>query len=164
MDNFVTVMSQVVQWQRKIFTQTQERILSVELCKQFVIHLYEGILETSWKIVENEMLCVEWCDLLQTQVLAVLAVMQLTWMKVNGIWKTLFVYYAWNANAFYPTCKTSFSTAPNSFTCFYRNGQEVTYLLSASDAIALRSSWSAYLCLVQVAQWSLQVLSSSSRS
>jgi hypothetical protein len=47
MDNFVTVMSQVVQWQRKIFTQTQERILSVELCKQFVIYVYEGTLETS---------------------------------------------------------------------------------------------------------------------
>jgi hypothetical protein len=73
---------------------------------------YEGTLETSWKIVENEMLCVEWCDLLQTQVLAVLGVVQLTWMKVNAIWETLLVYYAWNANAFYPTCKTSFSTAP----------------------------------------------------
>lgn len=129
MDNFVTVMSQVVQWQRKIFTQTQERFLSVELCKQFVIHLYEGTLETSWKIVENEMLCVEWGDLLQTQVLAVLGVVQL--MKVNAIWKTLLVYYAWNENAFYPTCKTSFSPAPNSFTCFEDNGLLVTYLLSA---------------------------------
>lgn len=40
------------------------------------------------------MLCVEWCDLLQTQVLAVLGVVQLTWMKVNAIWKPLLVYYA----------------------------------------------------------------------
>jgi hypothetical protein len=38
------------------------------------------------------MLCVEWCDLLQIQVLAVLGVVQL--MKVNAIWKTLLVYYA----------------------------------------------------------------------
>jgi hypothetical protein len=38
------------------------------------------------------MLCVEWCDLLQTQVLTVLGVVQL--MKVNAIWKTLLVYYA----------------------------------------------------------------------